>query len=1209
MHLSNLTLFGFKSFIDRLSIDFQSGVTALVGPNGCGKSNILDAIRWVLGEQSSKSLRGDRMEDMIFAGNTHRKAVGMAEVSLTLSNVEGQLAVPYDEVTITRRVYRSGESEYLLNQNPCRLKDITRLFLDTGLGREPYALIEQGSIGSLLNSRPDDRRALLEEAAGIMSYKVNRNTALSRLEAAEQNLLRVKDVLQEIERQRTSLHRQAKKAERYQRMTLRLKGIQAFLLLKEDRRLGEELDHVIDQEKQLAEAQESCQLRVSTEETSLEAGRLHDLDLEKRITAAQERLYTLRGKRERAEAEVRSHETMLHDLRQRGEEHREALKAVGERVHRLLQDFEADTKLRALTEEKLDAASRQLRDLHDALTSLDAELRQGEEAVEGRKAEILALTEQLVSHRNHATSLTERHRLLHQERETLERQLTASRAEAETVTARERGLTSHLHELEGRIEILTREREALSQELTSLQVRQDALGERRAALREELSGLEGRLDSLRELEASLAGLSEGQQFLLKGKAAEVPVCQVIEGPLSRLVRVEAAWEKALEALLGDLQQGLLTPNATDALSLLRYLEEEGTGCATLLPRQGEWLAISAEASRLEEALGAVEASLDPEAAQRVVGPALRLVKAADELQPLLRALLGDAVIVQDLPTALTLLRKLPCPARVATVSGAVLSSRGPIQGGNTITLGLLSRRRELEEFPAAITRATEELQTVEGEWEGVQKTLSDRRLALSTQEQALKDADEGRRDVERSLAEVHAVASRLGSQTEFLTSELVRLEEELSDLGKALQGVRTNLEDWGRQEETLKRETAERDRQVTLLRTQQQGLQQDVAEVRIRSTSLQERKEALGRSMERLEADLARERTREVEIRQEEEEARSREARLTQEIGTLQDSLGTLGRQETHEAQDLQQLQGERDQHRHTLLAHEEALKVVRKDLTNLQQQLASIATRRTALSTERSMLQKRMQEEASEGDVLQELLQGGDPPQDPEVLEQEVEELREKMTTMGPINMAALEEYEALSERHRFLTDQAEDLNASATSLKATIAEINRTIHEFFGKTLASVNQQLNGFWQRLFGGGEAELVLSEGDETQEPGVEIRVRVPGKRTTTLSLLSGGEKTLGAIALLMALWATRPSPFVVLDEVDAALDDLNVDRFASLIRELALTSQFILVTHHPRTIEVADLLYGITMEEPGISKLISVQLAQQAEQPVRATAP
>ncbi len=265
MHLSNLTLFGFKSFIDRLTIDFQPGITALVGPNGCGKSNVVDAIRWVLGEQSPKALRGDRMEDLIFAGNSHRKAVGMAEVSFTLSDVNGQLAVPYAEVTITRRLYRSGESEYLLNQVPCRLKDITNLFLDTGLGREPYAIIEQGAIGSLLASKPADLRALLEEAAGVMSYKVRRKTALSRLEAADQNLLRVKDVLQEIERQRNSLHRQAKKAERYQRIALRLKEIQVLLFHKEDRRLQKDLSAVIQQEKQVAEAQELCQLRISQE--------------------------------------------------------------------------------------------------------------------------------------------------------------------------------------------------------------------------------------------------------------------------------------------------------------------------------------------------------------------------------------------------------------------------------------------------------------------------------------------------------------------------------------------------------------------------------------------------------------------------------------------------------------------------------------------------------------------------------------------------------------------------------------------------------------------------------------------------------------------------------------------------------------------------------------------------------------------------------
>jgi len=1207
MQLSNLTVFGFKSFIDRLTIDFQPRITALVGPNGCGKSNIVDAIRWVLGEQSPKALRGDRMEDLIFAGNTHRKAVGMAEVSFTLSDINGQLAVPYSELTVTRRLYRSGESEYLLNQVPCRLKDITSLFLDTGLGREPYAIIEQGAISSLLASKPADRRALLEEAAGVMSYKVKRNTALSRLDAAEQNLLRVRDVLREVERQINSLHRQAKKAERHHRMVLRLKEVQILLLLKEDRRLEEDLNAVIYQEKQLAEAQEVCQLRVSTEETSQEAGRLRDLDLEKRIAAGQEGLYTLRGQRQREEAEVRSREEQLHNLRQRGEDRRQELAALAERLERLLQDLKADAETRDLTETELEAALPETQGLTDALSSVEAEALQNEEALTGRKKDILALTDHLVSQRNHFASLTERHRLLCQERETLERQFAACGEEANAETVHEQELTAHLQGIERQIENLISKRESSAQELSSLHVQQEVLSGRRAAFREELSGLESRFHSLEELEASLAGLSEGQQFLLRSKAEQVAVCQVIEGPLSKYIRVEAVWEKAIEALLGDLQQGLLTATAADALSLLRYLEEEGNGWATLLPRQTEWLTETEDASRLQEALEKAVTSLDGEVSQRVAGPALQLVEAPATLRPLLQALLGDALIVQDLSTAVTLIRNLPRPVRVATTSGVVLNSWGPIHGGKTTAVSLLSRRRELEELPTVIARVTDQLHAVEGEWATLQEALSQCRQVLSTQEQALKGAEEARRDVERSLAEVRTVVSRLGRQMELLNSERAEMEQEISDLASTVEEVQKELQVLDRQEETFKTESADQDQEVSLLRARQQELQREAAEVRVRSISLQERREALARSMERLESDLARERRREAEIRHEEEDGRSREGRLAEEIVSLQQSLGALQQQEVKEVQAVQVLQDERDRLRQDLCVHEEALKNARRDLTHLQQQRASITTKQATINTERSLLQKRLQEEVREEADLQNLTHTEDPSQDPESLEQEGEELRQKMATMGPINMAALEEYEALSERYRFLTDQAEDLSASVTSLKATIAEVNQTIKQRFEQTLNAINEHLNRFWQRLFGGGEAELVLSQGEETEEPGVEIRVRIPGKQTTILSLLSGGEKTLGAISLLMALWAVRPSPFVVLDEVDAALDDQNVDRFVSLLLDLASLSQFILITHHPRTIEVADLLYGITMEEPGVSKLISVRLGPHAEQKVSAS--
>jgi chromosome segregation protein len=443
-------------------------------------------------------------------------------------------------------------------------------------------------------------------------------------------------------------------------------------------------------------------------------------------------------------------------------------------------------------------------------------------------------------------------------------------------------------------------------------------------------------------------------------------------------------------------------------------------------------------------------------------------------------------------------------------------------------------------------------------------------------------------------------------QSTFLRSERDRLDQELRELGEAVADARKAQEALDQEEGALKRETAEEAHQVARLQAERQGLHQALAESRIRTTSLEERREALGRSTARLEVDLGRERAREAELLREADDERSRAAALARDIDALRHSLDVLSAQEAQEAETVQSLQRDRDRIREALMTHEEGLKALRKELADLQQTQAATGARHAALQTERSLLQKHLQQ-APQGEALRALADREESPGDPEALAHEAEELRGKLATLGAINMAALEEYEALSERYRFMTDQATDLTASATSLKAMIAEINQTIQEVFGKTLTAVNEHLLRYWQRLFGGGEAELILSEGDETEEPGVEIRVRIPGKRTTILSLLSGGEKTLGAISFLMALWATRPSPFIVLDEIDASLDDVNVDRFTILLRELTLSSQVIVVTHHPRTIEVADLLYGITMEEPGVSRLISVRLGKPAETPVPAT--
>jgi chromosome segregation protein len=1203
MHLSSVTLFGFKSFVDRLSIDFQPGITAIVGPNGCGKSNIADAIRWVLGEQSPKALRGERMEDLIFVGNTHRKPVGVAEVSLTVTGVQGGLSVPYDEVTTTRRLYRSGESEYLLNKVPCRLKDITGIFLDTGLGPESYALIEQGAIATLLHSKPVDRRAMLEEAAGIMTYKVKRKTALSRLEAAEQNLLRVRDILLEVERQRNSLQRQAKKAERYQGLEKRLQELKRLLTLHEERRLLEQLKALEVEAQRLGDAQAILGARMSQLEAGLEQARLQDLHLERQIAAVQERLYTVKSRREQQEAEGKALERLQMDLKTKAEElQKTLLRLRGQMAEIQGEEERGQEELTQLTK-ALEGTEQAQGETADLLTSTEAELNAKEKELEAQKGLLISLTEALVAKRNHLAYLTERQQLLRREEEELTRQIDTSKAQAQTVARTLQGLMRELEGLEQEITRRRQEREQLSADIQQLQEHLGRLTEERSGQREEMGRLESRLKSLEELEAGLEGYGEGQRFLLKAKAAGVTACRHIEGPLVHFLKVPVGWEKAVEALLGDLLQGLLTPTGTDALAALEYLQQEGKGWATLLPRQAEWFHGNGQSARLQAALDSALASLEQRVAERVIGTALGCLEAPKSLEPLLEAMLGDALIVQDLPTALALVRSLHLPARVATVAGEVVNARGPVHGGKAPAMGFLSRRREQEELQQALARVQTALTQGEAETGRAQGELGELQQALISTEGALRRAEEGRRDVEHRVAEARAVDSRLGSQVELFSAELLSLTDELHRIHKEVQEVGTTLEELLRQEKDLKDVTQRLDQEVSSLRIRREKLQGRLADLRIQGTSLQERREALVKTLTRLQGELNRTAQEEARILQELQDLEGREREVETTLSSLREARKGLLMEEETEASAAVTLQGERDRLREALREQEDTLKGLRHEATLLTQKETSLSTRRAELTTERTLLHRRLQEEFPLPlEKLQEQEMGIE--QDPAAIQEEMEATREKIASMGPINMAALEEYETLSERHRFLTTQAEDLTNSATSLKATIAEINRTIQGLFAETLGVVNRHLNHFWQRLFEGGEAELATSEGGETEEPGVEIRVRIPGKRTTTLSLLSGGEKTLGAIAFLMALCAARPSPFVLLDEVDAALDDANVDRFVSLLRDLATTSQFIIITHHPRTMEIADALYGITMEEPGVSRLISVRLQGRIAQAV-----
>ncbi|MBI2163020.1 MAG: chromosome segregation protein SMC, partial [candidate division NC10 bacterium] len=1171
-HLAKISLFGFKSFADKVELSFEPGITAVVGPNGCGKSNISDAVRWALGEQSAKLLRGDRMEDCIFAGNSRRKPLGLAEVSLTLTRNEGELGVDYEEVNVTRRLYRSGESEYLLNKIPCRLRDIHDLFIDTGLAGEPYALIEQGSIGSVVNARPTDRRVLIEEAAGIMKYKTKKRSALNKLEATEQNLLRIRDVIAEVERQRNSLKRQANKAERYRELDRRATELKLYLKFREHAALWDELQTTLARLSPRQETLTGLRAGIAATEADLESRRLQALAQEQAVATAQEALYALRGQIDRDEAELRNLTQQIEAARQRQGENEATLASLGERMRGLLAELESGAS-RAIQQEQEVAA------LEAALAEEGQRLREAEAAVESGVAELERLRgqaahqgTQLALKRNELATLVERSRQMTAQAE----RLRLNRAEA--TTQREGAEASFSADEARRLEVLERQGTLAAQRETA-QVDAERAREARRRLEAEIAALtadverqRGRLASLHELKWQFADFEEGNRLLLQaGRDRRVAG---ILGSLAEVLDVAPRHEKALEAILGAHLQGVRVRTWAEAKDALAHLFRSGQGRATLVSPmptgQGTW------GQQIREDLALQLADLPKELRGQSDGLALDLLQTPQGSEPWVVNLLADAVVVSDLDAAQAIARELPGPFTIATLAGEVLTHRGTLTGGTPAPQGLLAQRREARELEEAL--ATSELGQA-----GLREALSLVSEDVATAERAVEAAATAERQaeldllaIEKDLAAKRAEEARLSQQLELFGIELQAVEADLDRIAGEVDGLRAAVAQGEAEAEGLHRAIAARESAA-----QRDETLRDLARMR--------------HDLETAEAETAR-------LTQESADLTAHQTGLEEVRGRLRESLVSLHRDEEARQGALVEVQEARAAAQETIRQLEETLRTRRREEGEIAEEIASLGTKRGELKTAMTHLEQSLWQDHNVS--LPELRERfAESTWEVEAAQTELEELRAKLLELGPANLGALEEYQALCQRHEFLTSQATDLTSSVASLRQAIAEINRTITTLFDSTLTTVNRHFDHYWRRLIGGGSAELRLvepGEGEATEEPGVEMLLRIPGKRATVLSLLSGGERALAALALLLALFTTRPSPFCVLDEVDAPLDDVNVERFITLLREMSQASQFIVISHNKRTMEAANILYGITMEEEGASKVISVRMKAAA---------
>jgi len=1234
MKIRRLEICGFKSFVDRTAITFDDPITAVVGPNGCGKSNIVDAIRWVMGEQSAKHLRGRAMEDVIFNGSESRGPAGMVEVSITFDTraLPGDASpggVPWgalgpSDVVVTRRLYRGGESDYFLGGVPCRLRDIVEFFLGTGVGSKAYAVIEQGRIGFIVSSRPEDRRALIDEAAGITKYKIKKKTAERRMEATRQHLLRVTDIIGEIETRLRSLKLQAQKAERYKRYKAELKDLE--LCQATQKHLG-----LVAEQKHLLAAHQAAEIRhqdavsaLRAEEASVEAERLALSAETAEISATKDALYALDNKAQLLAQRAEHAHNESEMLKVRAEHARKESEGLAVRV---AEDQEALAEVEgqvALLDDEADARTRALESVEKTCTTARGELATARsdlerlvEAAANTRTRIARLESDLESARVRAEDLAHR----------LEEVEADDAATGESIGR----IAGEIAQVEGSLGDLRSRSLALAEKKVEVEARAGSLRAEVArgeieleTLREEAHRRRSRLQSLAEIQERYESFQRGVRAIMqkvresKTRAASGQAgagadetsswtMQGIKGLVADIVQPPPELETALEAVLGERLGNIIVESHEVGIEAIDYLKQRSEGRSSFIPLS---LRVqSPPGTVLYDAMGGTSLEPSPEPAmlpvewpsgEGVRGPMLELIGYSRQYDRVAAYLLGDVVVVENLRRALDLWRQTSTRKTLVTLEGEVIDPHGVVTGGSreSALAGVLSQKREMRELEAIVARLDHDYR------ESLERHVRNKQ-ALG---QALAELEETvaamrRDDLHRSSQEKDL--ERLGRERAAAEARRAQLAATLENLRTSRSTNQGRIEEASAQLLAEKESVADHDRAVEGLRAQVATLAEkvdalltEISAVRVAAAQAADRKRGAHDSALRLRREIADHRAKQITLDGDgardlaQAETLRREAvKLRQEASEVQADLAERSRA-------FNERQSAAEERSGLLARRDAALKAMRANVTGLAQDLGALNLRCQEVAMRLEALDEQTRERYADVTTVAALLsQFHQRPLAGEVEDTRIRELRGLVERMGDINLTAIEESAALQGRYDFLTTQKADLESAVGRLETAIDKINRASRKRFREVFEAVNAKFQEVFPHLFGGGKAHLALSDHDDLLETGVEIIANPPGKKMLqNIELLSGGEKALTAVSLLFAIFLVKPSPFCVLDEVDAPLDEANVDRFNSAVREMTGESQFIIVTHNQRTMEIADRLCGITMEESGVSRLVTVNL-------------
>ena len=1179
MYLKRIEMQGFKSFADKTVLEFKPGITTVIGPNGSGKSNISDAIRWVLGEQSMKSLRGAKSEDIIFAGTQARKSLGFAEVSIVIDNNDNKLPIEYSEVTVTRKIYRSGETGYFINKVPCRLKDILELFMDTGIGKDGYSIIGQGKIDEILSNKSEDRRHIFEEAAGIVKYRTRKQESEKKLEQTKLNLLRINDILAEIEANIEPLKLQSDKAKQFLDLREELKSIEVGLFIYNINTYKEKLEQLVKDEDIIASQKEAEDSKMEALQASKEELRQVVDDITAQIENMQNIGFESSNKIEKINSEIGiSNERIQNNSANKQRLEAEILE-VKNRIEELKEEQKQKLEKKTNLTSNKEKFEKELAEKEAELAELSKKLSAKELEIEGKKQIVQDNIDKKYELAAEINTQDVNYENLEKRKKQLKNEIDSVISELDSTRYGKNEISKGFYDIESKRNIAVKNLEK------SVQAKEQNM-QKLKQYEEEISKLtytqrmkQARHQFLIETEKEKEGYNKTVKSLLVACDKDSSLNKGIHGVLANLISVEKEYETAIEMCLGQSLQNVVTSTEQDAKKMIEYLRSNSLGRASFLP------IASVQGKKLDKLT-----KMDG-----VIGIASDLVKCKKEYEQIILSLLGRTVVVEDMDTAIALAKKDKYSFRIVTLKGDIISSSGSISGGSvqTKTVNILGRSREIEDL--------------EKELKKLEKQIADKTAEKEEYASSIGDSIEQTAKLEKELQEIEIVYATEKQKMVAVEENITRLENRLAKLKEEVTQTEKQKEENRLLKEQKEAEIQELTQQIEELnkvieefalnnKDNQKyidDLNFDITNLKISVTSFDESESSIEEMVERISQDI-KNNEQSIENKNQNILAITEEnTKLEQTITEYNNQIEQIKQEVTNSGTKVEELKQERIAKNEKLVNTENEIQSQFSTLESLKEQIIKLDVKKTKLEQD---LQQVVESLWNEYELTPNSTEEYQKPNNVATAQKQVNSLRNKIKDLGSINIDSIEEYKKTKERYDFMSEQRLDLENTASKLRKIIGDMTTTMQNQFKEKFELINKNFNEVFTELFNGGKAELILENEENILECGIDIRVQPPGKKLQNMMLLSGGEKAFTAIALLFAILKINPAPFCILDEIEAALDDVNVYRFAEYLKKFCKQTQFLVITHRKGTMEAGDSVYGVTMEENGISKLLSIKL-------------